>query len=210
MNDETYSDVPGITYSRKRKFLFELKDILTGVAFPLIFTIVLSSTVIAFASYSGDLAISLIALIGGEIMVFGAMCVFGKANGGTAYKKKVLNDQKRSVNCKEETVVYRTGEYAVWKSVVIALIVCLPFIIFQTVQLIADNVFTRFCLQYICAWAYWPFSYLGEAYQALDYLMIIVMVVIHTLGYYWGKVQQINVQKRELEYFDSKKKGKKK
>lgn len=210
MNDEFYSGIPEITYSRKRKFLYELKDILMGVAFPLMLTIVLSSTIIAFASYSDDIVISLFALIGGEIMVFGAMFVFGRANGNTAYKKQVLNEQKRSLNSKEETVVYHTGEYAIWKGVVIALIVCLPFIIFQTVQLIADNVFTRFCLIYISAWAYWPFSYLGKAFEALNYLMIVPLVGVHTVGYYVGKLHQIKVQKQELEYFNSKKKRKKK
>ena len=36
-----------ITYTKKKKFLFELKDILAGTAFPFIISVLFSATIIA-------------------------------------------------------------------------------------------------------------------------------------------------------------------
>ncbi|MDE7086797.1 MAG: hypothetical protein K2O67_01260 [Clostridia bacterium] len=183
-------------YSTGRKVWLEFKDILAGVAFPFIITLVLSSTIIAFASYKADMAISIIALVGGEAMYIAAMVIFGRANGSAAYKKLILHNQKRELNSKEETVLYRTGEYAIWKAVVIPLIVCIPFVIFQTIELCYDNNACNFCLQYICAWAYYPFSYLGKDFQALNYICIIIPVAAHVAGYLLGKRKQIKIQEQ--------------
>lgn len=184
MEDEFFTGKP--VYSKKRKFWFELRDILAGVAFPLMLSVILSASIIAFAS-ADDLAISLVALIGGEAMFVGSLIIFGRANGSAAYKKTVLQTQKRALNSSDERAVYGTGEYAVWKGIVIPLIVCLPFIILQSIHLIAPNNFCAFCLKYVCAWAYYPFSYLGEKYQALNYILILLPVGVHMLGYYLGK-----------------------
>lgn len=180
---------------------------LAGVAFPLILTVVLSSTVIAFAD-TDDLTISIIALVGGEALLIGATFMFGRANGSAAYKRYILQQQKRDLNSKEEIAVYHTGEYAIWKGAVIALIICLPFIIFQTVELCYHNVTCEFCLKYVCAWAYFPFSYLGKDYQALNYICIIFYVATHVFGYIMGKKKQIKIQEQILE--GSQKKGRKK
>ena len=192
-----------------RKLLLEFKDILAGVAFALIVMLVISSTILAYASYAGDLAVSLIALIGGEILIVGALIIFGRANGGEAYKKTVLHSQKRELGNTEDTVVCRTGEYSIWKGVLIGAILCLPFLIFQTIELCWSNSVCSFCLQYMCGWAYFPFSYLGKSYQALNYLLIIVPIAAHTLGYHLGKIRQQKIQQAIAETNPDKKRRKK-
>ena len=186
MNDEFYGDKPQITASRKA--FLEFKDILASVAFPMIVTLVLSTTILAFASYD-DLLISVIALVGGEIMFTAAMIVFGRANGSAAYRKTLLNAQKRELGSTDERVICKTGEYALWKAAIISLIVSAPFIIFQTIELCWSNKVCSFCLQYTCGWAYFPFSYLGKSYQALNYIMLILPFGAHMLGYYLGKLK---------------------
>jgi len=183
----------GITYSAKRKFWLELCDLLQGTAFPFIIMVIFSSTIIAFTA-SEDLVVSLIALIGGEALLCAALIMFGRANGSEAYRKTVENDRKRLLGSSDEKTVYCTGEYSLVKGAVIGLIVCVPFLIFQTVELCIDNDFCMFCLEYVCAWAYCPFSYLGKAYMPLNYMMIIVPVALMTLGYHLGKLKQIKIQ----------------
>lgn len=192
----TEDNVSPVEYSRKRKFLMELKDIFAGVAFPLIVMVVLSSTIIAFASYEGDISIALLALIGGEIMLIAALIMFGRANGSEAYRKTLLNEQKRSLGSKDETVKYRTGEFAMWKGALIGFITCVPFIIIQLIEVCVDNVFCNFCLEYVFAWAYYPFSYLGKSYQALNFIMVLLPVGVHMIGYYLGKLKQIKIQEK--------------
>lgn len=195
--------------SKGRKFVLELKDLLAGVAFPLIVTIIFSSAIISFASTS-DLALSIIALVGGEIMLIGALIIFGRANGSNAYKNTIEHAQKRELGSSDEKVLYGTGEYALWKGAVIALMVCVPFIIFQTVELIVPNTFTGFCMRYVFAWAYYPFSYLGAKYQALDYIMIILPVGVHMLGYYLGKLREMKIRAKLAESAEYRKRQRKK
>lgn len=64
----------------------------------------------------------------------------------------------------------------------------------RPVELFYDNKACMFCLQYICGWAYFPFHYPGEKYQALNYIMIAVPVGVHMLGYYLGKLKQQKIQ----------------
>ncbi len=178
------------------------------MAFPFIITLVISSTILVFASYSGELAVSIIATVGGEAMLIAALIIFGRANGSAAYKKTALNSQKRELGSKEEQVLCRTGEYAVWKGIVIGLILCVPFLIFQTIELCYHNLVCSFCLQYMCGWAYYPFSYMGEGFQALNYILIIVPVGAHTLGYWLGKLKQEKLQ-RQIAETNAEKKGRK-
>lgn len=192
-----------------RRMWLELLDVLAGVAFPIIAMIVINTTIISFASYSGDLGISIAALIGGEIMFIASLVIFGRANGNTAYKKTVLNNQKRALGSTEEKVVCKTGEYALWKGALIGGILCIPFVILQIIELCYHNSFCSFCLQYVCGWAYYPFSYLGESYQALNFIMIILPVATHTVAYYLGKLKQIKIQEAVAERHANKK-GRKK
>lgn len=192
---------------KKRKVLLEIKDMLMGTAFPFILMIVLNATIISYASYKEDIFVSLLALIGGEIMFIASLLLFGRANGANAYRNTVVHEKKRELGTSEETALLGTGEYALWKGAVIGGILLIPFLIFQTIELIVPNAFCSFCLQYACGWAYYPFSYLGDGYQGLNYICIIIPVGAHVLGYYWGKLRQINVDKRFGEA-GHKKKGK--
>ncbi len=205
MEDEI--ELEKITYSGKRKFLFEVKDMLAGIAFPFIVSLIFSATIISFAAYEGDLGVSLVALIGGEALFIASLVVFGRANGMAAYKKTVLNEKKRSLGSSDERVVYHTGEYRLWKGIFLGFAICIPFLIIQTIELCVDNTFCSFCLKYLFAWAYYPFSFLGESYQALNYIMVLVPVGVHTLGYFLGKLKEIKVQE-DLASQELERKGK--
>ena len=88
MEDEFFTQE--ITYTKKRKVLLELKDILAGVAFPLILMVVLSSSIITFAD-SEDIMIYLLATIGGEILTIGSLIVFGSFLSSKKWKP-ILSD----------------------------------------------------------------------------------------------------------------------
>lgn len=197
------------TVPLSRRMWLEFIDILSGVAFPFIGMTVISTTIISFAGYSGDLGVSIAALIGGEIMVIAALVIFGRANGNAAYNKTVLNNQKRSLGSTEEKVVCGTGEYALWKGVVIGAILCIPFLIFQIIELCYDNMVCNFGLQYVCGWAYYPFSYLGKGYQALNFILVILPIASHTVAYYLGKLKQIKIQEAVAAKHADKKRRKK-
>ena len=193
-----------ITYTKKRKLLFELKDMLAGLVYPFMVMIIFSSTIISFSSDRGtDLTVKLITLIGGEVLLIAALIIFGRANGAAAYKATVLHDRKRSLGSKDELCVYGTGEYRLWKGFLLGFILTVPFIIFLTIQLIAPNTFCSFCLKYVFAWAYSPVTFFDERFEALSYLMILMPVGLHALGYYLGKLKEIKVQQelasQELE-----------
>ncbi|MDE6075335.1 MAG: hypothetical protein K2G26_02750 [Clostridia bacterium] len=206
MEDEIKSEQPAVDL--KRKVLLEVKNFLIDLAFPIMLMLVISATILSYASYTDDIAVSLIALIGGEIMLAGALVIFGRANGSTAYNKTMLNAQKRELGSTDEKVICRTGEYAIWKGVLIGFILCVPFIIFQIIELCVHNVVTSFCLQYMCGWAYFPYFYFGAGYQAFSFIMIVLPVGAHTLGYYLGKLKRLKA--KEYEETDTKGKRRRK
>ena len=195
MENDLFDDEVKIEYSLKRKVWLEFKDLLAGCAFPLIIMIVFSSTIIAFSLGNNvDLTIKLLAIIGGELMLAAALFVFGRTNGSEAYKNTVENGRKRDLNSSDEKVFYHTGEYAIWKGVLIGFIICIPMLIFLTIQLLAPNTFCKFMMEYVFSWAIAPFSFIGEGYMAFGYTMILFSVGIMTLGYYFGKRRQIKIQ----------------
>lgn len=185
-----------VTYSTKRKIWFEIKDILAGSAFPLIISAIFSATIMVFSNGEVDLFVKLISLIGGELMLAAAFFMFGRANGSEAYKKTVENARKRELHSSDEEVAYHTGEYSLWKGAVIGGIVCIPYLIVLTVEICVDNAFCNFCLQYIFAWGYGPFSFLGKAYLPLCYISVLFPIVLLTVGYYFGKLRQIKIQEK--------------
>ena len=193
-----------ITYTKKRKFFFEFKDMLAGIIFPFIVTLVFSASIISFSSDRDmDLTVKLISLIGGEILLIAAFIIFGRANGSAAYKKTVLHETKRSLGSTDEYAVYGTGEYKLWKGFLLGFVVTIPFIIFQIIQLAAPNTFCGFCLKYMFAWAYSPVTFFDEKLEALSFLMVLLPTGLHALGYYLGKLKEIKVQQelasQELE-----------
>ena len=57
---------------KRQKILYEIKDLLTGSAFPLMLQLVLSASVIMFSGYVGDRAVQILILIVGELMLSAA------------------------------------------------------------------------------------------------------------------------------------------
>jgi hypothetical protein len=191
---------------KREKVLWEIKDLLAGMAFPFIIMIIFSATIIMFAGFE-DETVEAIALIGGEVLIIAAFIIFGMQNGATAYRKYILGEQKRKLNSSDKKSIYRTGEYAVWKGLVIGFATTVPFIIFQAINLIVPNTFCEFILLYACGWAYYPISLLGIP-QAIDFVMIILPVGVHFLGYYLGMKKEMRIQQIIAE--ESKKANKKK
>lgn len=195
-NDDFFDEEPFVP-SKKRKVWLEIKDILAGCAFPFIIMIVFSSTLITFSvSDSAELFLRLISICGGEVVLAIALFIFGRTNGSEAYKNTIENGRKRELGSSDEKVFYRTGEYALWKGLVIGLIICLPYLIVLTIQVCAKNSVCSFLLEYVFCWGYAPFSFLGEEFLALSYTSIIFPVAIMTVGYYFGKRRQIKIQEQ--------------
>jgi len=179
----------------KRAVWLEIKDMLSGLAFPFIVMLIISSSIISYAAYGGDNGVKLLAIIGGEVLLVVALIIFGRANGCEAYRKTVEHAQMRELNSSDERVIYRTGEYALWKGAFMGAVLCLPYYIVLTIQLIAPNSVCGFCMEYIFCWAYYPFAFLGNSFLALDYASIILPVLTHMLGYVLGKLKQVKIQK---------------
>lgn len=179
---------------KNEKFWGEVKDLLIGAAFPFVIMIVFSTSIIMFASFD-DLAIQIIATVGGEALLVVAFVIFGRQNGASAYRKFVLHERKRALNSSDKKSIYKTGEYALWKGFVIPLIVTVPFLVFQIVNLCSPNSFTEFILLYACGWAYFPLSFFG-AHQAYNFILIALPVGVHAAGYAAGKRKEEAIQKK--------------
>lgn len=182
-----------LTSEQKRKRnLLELKDLLTGAAFPVMLQLIVSASVILFADYS-DTALRIFALLFGEVLLIGAYLLFGRQNGITAYRRTVQGEKKRGVqnsDIYDITAYYKTGEYAVWKGIVIGLISVIPFIIFEFIQCVAPNFVCEFLLKYAFGWAAYPFIVIGQAAgelpEWLNFIWIIIPVGVHAAAYVWG------------------------
>jgi hypothetical protein len=194
--------------NKNEKFWWEVKDLLIGAAFPFIIMIVFSTTIMMFAGYD-DLAVSIVASVGGEIMLIIAYIIFGKQNGAAAYRKYILGEKKRQLNSSDKRSIYKTGEYALWKGAVIGFITTIPFIILQTIALFVENSFLQFLLMYACGWAYFPFKFFG-APEAVNYVCIIIPVGTHILGYVLGKNKEIKTQQLIAEENEKQTKKRKK
>jgi hypothetical protein len=178
--------------SKGEKVWWEIKDLLAGAAFPFIVMIVLSTTIMMFGGLE-DLAVSIIAVVGGEALLIAAYIIFGKQNGLTAYRKYILGEKKRQLNSSDKKSIYKTGEYALWKGFLIGFITTIPFIILQTVQLIVPTAAIKFLLIYACGWAYFPLNLFG-APEAVNFVCIILPVGVHAIGYVIGKNKEIKTQ----------------
>ena len=170
-----------------KKFLLELTDLLVGAAFPLMLSLILSSTVISYAAYGNedDLALKIVVLLVGEVLIIAATVIFGKQNGTTAYKKTVQNGNKRKVNANDDGSRLYIGEYSLIKGVLIPLISCVPFIIFQIIEGAYHNDVCQFALMYAFGWAYFPFNFAGLS-QWLNLIWIIPYAGVHLGAYIWG------------------------
>ena len=192
---------------KRQKFLWEARDLVLGALLPFIIMLLFSCTIIMFAD-SGDLAVRLVAVIGGNILLAAAYVIFGRKNGATAYNRFYVNQTKRSLNSKEKAVLYKTGEYALWKGFAIPLISCIPYIIFQLINIFAPNAVCNFALRYAFGWAYYPFGIAG-LHEAVNFVMIIVPVAAHVIGYYTGMRKEERIQAELAEQTQAKSNRKK-
>lgn len=194
---------------KRQKALLEIRDLLIGAAFPLMLQLILSASVILFANINDEPEIAVIILVIGEAMLIAAYFIFGRQNGITAYRKKVVAQKKRELNTGEIRAYYGTGEYAVWKAILIGFLTVIPFMIFQLVQCLAPNKFCEFMLKYAFGWATFPFFLAGVKIQWLNFVWIVIPVGVHTLSYWLGgrrekKRQALLEQAQEIK--DKKKK----
>lgn len=165
----------------------EVLDLLAGAAFPFMLMLILSATVIGFISYGGkeDVALKAVILVVGELLLAAATVIFGKQNGASAYKKFIQNGTKRETGSQEPKVRLRVGEYALWKGIVIPLIVCVPFIIVNTIYSAAPNKACEFVMFYMFGWAYYPFGLMNLS-PWLNFIWIIPYVAVHAGAYVYG------------------------
>lgn len=178
---------------RRLRALYEFKDLLQGAAFPFIFQLVLSASVISFAGY-GDVSLSVTVLVVGEIMLAVAYFIFGKQNGSVAYRKKTVNTKKREMQSDDIKVQFRTGEYSLWKGAVIAFISVVPYIIIQFIHCLAPNRVCEFALKYAFGWAEFPFLTMGIGVQWLNFIWITIPITVHTVAYYFGGYKEAQRQ----------------
>ena len=123
-------------------------------------------------------------------MLIGAYFIFGRQNGVSAYRKTVVTSKKRELQTNDIKAYYKTGEYAIWKAVVIAVITVIPFIIFQLIECVAPNTVCEFVLKYAFGWAAYPFIVFGVKIQWRNFIWIIIPVGSHTAAYIWGGYQE--------------------
>lgn len=193
-----------LTANQKRKgILLELKELLTSAAFPFLIQIFLSASVILFADYSGDKALQVFVIIFGELLLMGAFFIFGKMNGTTAYRQTIQHKAKREMESDSITAYLKTGDYAVWKGIVIALIAIVPFLIFQLVQCVAPNTVCELILKYGFGWAAYPFIVIfgsDEAFsQWLNFIWIVFPIAVHTAAYIYGASKEAKNQAKADE-----------
>ncbi len=193
-----------------KKFGLEFVDMLKGAAFTIIVMCVFSSLIIMFSSYTDEIAVQLIAIIGGEGMLIAALVIFARTNGSEAYKTTLTNNTKRMIKSKEQKVIFKTGEYAVWKGFVIGFITVVPFIILQTIYCIHEYYFVYVLIDYSCGWAVEPFNMAGNIPQPVYFVMALIPIAMHGGFYIYGKHWEAKRQAKITRAEDVQRKGKKK
>lgn len=195
---------------KRQRILLELKDLLIGAAFPLMLQLVLSASVIMLSAYGGDKAVEILIIVVGELMLGAAYFIFGRQNGVSAYRKTVITQKKRDLNSTDIKVYYRTGEYAVWKGVVIGVISVIPFMLVEFINCLAPNTVCDFILKYAFGWAACPFEAIDFSLSEwLNFILIIFPVGVHTGAYIFGAYREDKRQKLLNEAQEIKDKKKK-
>lgn len=179
------------TEQKKRGIWLEIKDLFTGAAFPVMLQLILSASIILFVdALTEDTALQIVVLVIGELLFMGAYTIFGRQNGITAYRRTVQHAKKRELQADDLTCWLKTGDYAVWKGIVIGLITVIPFMLVQFIHCVAPNLVCEFILKYAFGWAAYPFIVIGQAAgklsQWLNYIWIVVPVGVHAAAYVWG------------------------
>lgn len=180
------NDVTGA--QKRKKFFLELADLAMGAAFPFMLMLILSASILSFAS-SDDFILDIVIIVAGELLLALVLVIFGKQNGTVAYRKSLQQAKKREIGTSDIKAILAVGEYSLYKGFVIGFISCVPYIIFQIVGLAAPNSFCDFLMKYAFGWAYYPLSFANVS-GWLNLLWIIPVVCIHALAYYIGRVTE--------------------
>ncbi len=199
-----------LTSEEKRKKIFaEIKDVFAGAAFPLMLMLIFGASIFAFADSVEEIALKAVIVVAGEIFLVAAYVVFGRQNGVTAMRKTVQNRKKRELGTDDFKVRAHTGEYAVYKGVIIAAISCIPYILVQIIGGAAPNTVCDFLPKYVFGWAYFPFT-IGGLTSWFGLILIIPLVGVHTAAYVWGGTVELKKQNKVTELQNSDGKNKKK
>ena len=192
---------------QKRKgILLEIKDLLTGAAFPFLIQIFFSTSIIMFADYSEDKALQIFILIFGELLFIAAYFIFGRMNGVTAYRRTVQHRAKRELNSDNLSAWLKTGDYAIWKGIVIGVISVVPFMIIELINCAAHNTVCEFLLKYGFGWAEYPFIVIGgDISPWLNFIWIVVPVGVHTASYIFGADREAKKQEKIQQVQEYKK-----
>lgn len=175
--------------NKKRLIKEEFFDICAGIAFPMIVQLMFSATIIIFADYVGtSLWISILALVIGEGFILAAYYLFGNKSGSVAYTNFVVAEQ---IRVDGQPDYKRGGEYAPYKGFLIGFISTIPYLIVHIFYCIFPNAsFLEFFLYFGFGWAVYPI-YLGtQSISAFSMLLVIVLTVVHGVGYIVGKKQE--------------------
>ncbi len=191
---------------RGKAFLYELRDLFSGAAFPLMLQAIISVTFIGMTTslIGSDLVLTIILLVIGELFIAAAYIIFGRQSGVTSVRRILNHAKKLEIGSTDKQAVYGTGEYSACKGFVMGFISCIPYIIFQIIQCAAPNSVCDFVLNYVFAWAAIPLS-LAHLSPWLNLLTVLYPVVVHGVAYIvfahkeWNKLQDMQEKQRAAE-----------
>ena len=182
---------------------------LAGAAFPLMLMLIFGASIFGFADSVEELALKIVIVVVGEVFLAAAYVVFGRQSGITAMRKTVQQQKKRELGTDDFKARAHTGEYAVYKGVVIAAISCIPYVLVQIIGGVASNTVCDFLLKFVFGWAYFPFT-IGGLSSWFGLILIIPLVGVHAISYVWGGSTELKKQKKVTEMQVSDGKNKKK
>ena len=194
---------------KSKKIRLEIIDLLAGAAFPLMLMLIFGASILSFCS-TGEVPIRILVLVIGEVMLCAAYFVFGRQNGVTAMRRTCSQSKKREAFSDDLKSRLHTGEFALWKGFVIALISCIPFIIFQIIGAAAPNSVCDFALKYCFGWAYYPLSFAEGVSGFVNLVWVVPLCCLHAGAYVLGAAQEKKKQSKIAEAQDVKGKKKKK
>lgn len=167
------------------KFWLELKDMLSGAAFPLIMVVVLGTTI--FSWIDGDLEDTMkgTMIFLGEVFIVVSFVIFGKQNGVVARRKSLFQAKKRELGAADKPALLKIGEYAPYKGFIIGLIPSLPYVLFEIIECTFPNAFCRAVLSLGFGWAYFPFRVFGLS-GWFGLLLVLPLTCVHGAAYIYG------------------------
>lgn len=187
---------------KRATVLYEIKDLLTGAAFPLMLQMILSVTFIGMtAAFSDDdVALAIVMLCIGELFIAAAYFIFGRQSGITSVRKLVQNAKKRDLGTKDRQALLHTGEYSAYKGFVMGAISCVPYVLFQIIQCAASNTFCGFVLEYVFGWASLPLTLAeGEVSPWINLVFVLYPIAVHGAAYVFGAHREWNKQQKVAE-----------